>query len=242
MCVELSQQACDDPIIQSIMIGAPVSHSLSTRIFDVTIPFSADLPVWPGDPAIELRPLARTADGDPCNTTQIVCPTHCGTHVDPPFHFIHQSGRLDDIPIERWVGACQVVHIPDEVTRIEPEHLESAGIAAETTRLLFKTSNSRRWASIPLVFETDYVALTPAAARWIVERGLKLIGIDYFSFECFDDAENETHRTILGNDVIAIEALDLREIQPGFYQLVCLPLKIASGDGAPARVILISNE
>lgn len=211
------------------------------RIFDITIPFSAAVPVWPGDPAIELRPLARTANGDVCNTTQIVCPTHCGTHVDPPWHFIDNGAKLDEIPLDRWVGSCQVVQIPDSVTRIEPRDLESAGISESTTRVLLKTSNSRKWLSKPLVFETDYVALTPAAARWVVDRGLKLIGIDYFSFELYDDAENRTHRTLLGNDVIAIEALNLSEIEPGYYQLVCLPLKIAGGDGAPARVILISN-
>ena len=211
------------------------------QFYDITIPFSDALPVWPGDPAIEMRPLARTSAGDTCNTTQIVCPTHCGTHVDPPWHFINDGAKLDQIPLDRWIGTCQVAEIPDSVSRIEPADLEEAGINSQTTRLLLKTSNSNRWNTTPIRFETDYVALTPEAAKWVVQRGIKLLGIDYFSFELYDDSENVAHRTLLGNDVIAIEALDLRLIEPGFYQLVCLPLKIAGGDGAPARVILIAD-
>lgn len=211
-------------------------------IIDVTLPFSPDVPVWPGDPRIELRPLARIAEGAPCNTTQIVCPTHCGTHVDPPRHFVEHGQDLDQVPLERWIGPCQVVRIPDEVRRVEPEHLSAAGISPDTTRLLLKTGNSRRWDTWPHTFQTDYTALTPSAADWVVDRGIQLIGIDYFSFELYDDAENRTHRTILGAGIVAIEALDLRAVDPGFYDLICLPLRVAQGDGAPARVVLIQRD
>lgn len=212
------------------------------KIYDVTIPFSVEVPVWPGDPAIELRPLDRISAGASSNVTQIVCPTHCGTHVDPPLHFHDGAAALDAIPLERWVGPCQVVHLPDNVARIEPDHLEAAGIAPETTRLIFRTSNSAKWRERPLVFDTRYVALSPQAATWVVDHGIKLIGIDYLSIECWDDAENATHKTMLGNDVVAIEGLDLSEVPAGFYELVCLPLKIAGGDGAPARVILLGDD
>lgn len=214
----------------------------TTRIIDITVPFSADLPVWPGDPAIELRPIERIAAGASSNVTQIVCPTHCGTHVDPPWHFIDHGARLDDVPLERWVGPCQVVEFPPGSGVIDGGLLDAAGIAPETTRLLIKTSNSAKWSVSPLAFETDYVALDADGARWVVERGLQLIGIDYFSFETYADAENAVHRAILGAGIVAIEALDLRVVSPGFYDLVCLPLKIAGGDGAPARVILLDHD
>src|SRR4051794_6653015 len=156
------------------------------RIHDVTLPFSENLPVWPGDGPIELEPQMRVAKGDPCNATRISCPAHCGTHVDAPWHFADDGARLDQLPIERWVGDCQVVRIPDSVTRIEPQELDAAGVAPGTTRLLLKTSNSARWRPGKLEFETDYVALTPAGAKWVIERGIQLIGIDYFSFELWD--------------------------------------------------------
>ena len=208
-------------------------------IFDITIPFSADLPVWPGDPAIELRPLSRTARGDPGNTTQIICPTHSGTHVDPGWHFIDDGLRLDQIPIERWVGPCQVVEVPDSIATIEPADLEAAKIDPATTRVLFKTSNSNKWHTGSLELETDYVALSLKASSWLITHGIKLVGVDYLSFESFT-SDGAVHRMLLGNDVIAIEGLDLSEVEPGFCQLVCLPLKIKDGDGAPARVILMS--
>ena len=200
------------------------------EFIDVTVPFSADLPVWPGDPAIELRPLERIESGGSSNVSQIVCPTHCGTHVDPPRHFIDDGATMSDLPIERWVGPCQVIAIDPAVTRIEPHHLIAADFELGTERLLLKTGNSEKWNHQPHVFETDYAALTPDAARWVVEHGVKLVGIDYFSIELFD-SDGATHRSLLGNDVIVIEALDLRSVDPGEYLLLCMPLKVEQGDG-----------
>ncbi|MCC6790588.1 MAG: cyclase family protein [Thermomicrobiales bacterium] len=174
--------------------------------------------------------------------TRISIPSHCGTHVDPPRHYIDGGAAMDQIPLERWIGPCQVIEIERSVDRIEPAHLESAGIAEGTNRLLFKTRNSAHWSREPITFATDYVALSKAAARWIVQRGVALIGIDALSFEPFDDEEGAVHRIILGNGILAIEGLDLREVGPGHYDLICLPLKLEDGDGAPARVILLHDE
>ena len=208
------------------------------EIFDVTVPFSDDLPVWPGDPAIQARPLARIRDGSSCNVTQLVMPSHCGTHVDPPWHFIDDGAHLDELPLERWIGPCQVVQIPLDVRRIGPADLDQAGVSSNTSRLLLKTANADKWHPGKLAFDSDYVALTPEAARWVVERMIELVGIDYLSIELFDDEANETHRTLLGNNVLVIEGMDLRRVEPGDYTLICLPLKLRGGDGAPARVIL----
>ena len=214
----------------------------TTRIYDVTLPFSPELPVWPGDPPIEFTPVNRTAAGSTFNSSRIACPTNCGTHVDPPWHAAHDGATLSDIPIERWVGPCQVVRIEDSVDRIEPEHLDAAGIGSETlrSRLLLRTRNSAHWGIRPLTFATDYVALSLEAARWIVERGIQLIGVDALSFEPYD-SDDSIHRLILGSGLNAIEGLDLSEVSPGYYDLVCLPLKLEAGDGAPARVILLEH-
>jgi arylformamidase len=213
----------------------------SYELIDISVPLSPATPVWPGDPVVELRPLERIAEGDAANVTQMVCSTHCGTHVDPPLHFVAGATPVDRVPVDRWVGPCQVVHLPDGVVRIEPSHLDAAGIRPETTRLLLRTTNSAKWQAGSPTFDPDYAALTPAAARWVVERGIELVGIDYLSIECFDDSANETHRTLLGNDVVVIEGLRLDAVAPGAYFLLCLPLKIADGDGAPARVVLMAD-
>lgn len=214
----------------------------TTRIFDISLAVASDFPVWPGDAPIELTPLSRMASGDSCNVTRISMPTHCVTHVDPPLHYLADGAAIDQIPLERWVGPCQVVSIDPHVDRIEPEHLSAAGIDPSTTRLLLKTRNSRHWRGRPITFDTAYVALSRDAARWLIDAGLKLIGIDALSFEPFDDEEGVVHRLILGNDILAIEGLDLGKIEPGFYDLVCLPLKLRDGDGAPARVILLRDD
>lgn len=211
----------------------------SARIFDVTLPLSPDLPVWPGDPAIEVAPVTRIADGDEANVSRLSLSSHSGTHVDAPWHFIAGGAKLDAIAPERWIGPCRVVAIPGDVTRIEPAHLEAAEIPPGTERLLFKTANSARWVPGKLDFVEDYVAFSPAAARWVVAHGIRLVGIDYLSIEGTDDPTSETHRTLLGHDVLIIENLNLSGIVPGPYTLICLPLRLMAGDGAPARVLLV---
>lgn len=213
---------------------------VTTGMFDVTLPFSPEIPVWPGDLAIEVVPVDRTAEGAAFNTSRIVCPTHCGTHVDPPRHAVHDGDSLSDLPLERWIGPCQLIEFDDTIDLIEPEHLERAGIAPETSRLLFRTRNSAGWRRRPLSFDPNYVALSLAAARWIERHGIRLIGVDGLSFEPYE-SDDSVHRFVLGNGIVAIEGLNLSDVPPGFYDLICLPLKLVGGDGAPARVILLDN-
>jgi len=214
-------------------------HLRGTHIYDVTLPLTPDLPVWPGDDDVSVRPLSRIADGDATNVTSLAFTSHVGTHVDAPWHFVDDGAKLNDLPIDRWIGPCVVIQIPEDAKRIEPDHLEAAGIPDGTERLILRTTNSGYWVPGKLAFEEDYVAVSPTGARWIVNHGVRLVGIDYLSIEPFDDDRNETHRTLLGNDVLVIEGLNLAGIEPGPYHLICLPLRLAAGDGAPARVLLI---
>ncbi len=207
--------------------------------FDITLPISDDLCVWPGDPRVEVRPDGQTSAGDGANTSRISMGTHTGTHVDAPWHFEVHGKKLEEITPDRWCGKCYVAEIPAGVTRIEPHHLDTATIPPDTTKLLLKTANSRLWdRPRPWTFETSYVALSPDAATWVVERGMDLIGIDYLSIEAFEEPGNLTHHTLLSNEVLVLEGLDLRQVDPGSYLLTCLPIRIERGDGAPARAIL----
>jgi arylformamidase len=85
----------------------------------------------------------------------------------------------------------------------------------------------------------DYISLSKDAARWLVNKGIKLLGVDYLSVEPFDVAEPAVHRTLLEGGVIIVEGLNLSQVSEGRYQLICLPLKVRDGDGAPARVVLV---
>jgi arylformamidase len=211
------------------------------RLIDVTMPLSPALPVWPGDPAFEVGPVARIVAGDVCNVSRLTMSSHAGTHVDAPRHFSEARATIDEIPLSRLIGRCVVTRIADAVRRIEPDHLETANIPVGTTRLLLRTANAARWRMADGADVTAGVVLSPAAARWVVARGIALIGIDGLSIEAADDVANETHRTLLGAGVLIVEGLDLSAVEPGPYGLVCLPLRLAGGDGAPVRVVLVAD-
>lgn len=125
------------------------------------------------------------------------------------------------------------------VEAIGPAELDALDLAGGTERLLCRTDNSDRWAPAGAEFPDDYVAITPDGARWIAERGLRLVGVDFLSVERDGPPDFPVHRTLLGAGVIVVEGLDLSKVEPGPYTLVCAPLKVIGGDGAPARAFLI---
>ena len=187
------------------------------KIYDITVPISADLPVYPGDPEIQLERIMSLEQGDIANVTRLCCSTHIGTHIDPPSHFI--------------IGAVPAI----DAAVLNRCCLDGA------TRVLFKTRNSAFWpppTDAAKTFHEDFVYIAPDAARLMVERGVQLVGIDYLSVERFNFDEPTTHLVLLAANVVIVEGLALRDVPPGDYELICLPLKIKDGDGSPARVVL----
>jgi arylformamidase len=143
------------------------------------------------------------------------------------------------MPLDALIGPAVVVEIPPDAASITAEHLRGNELAG-AERILFKTRNSAFWGDDSAAFRTDFTFLETDAASALVDRGIKLVGIDYLSIEAFNSERHETHTTLLSNGVVIVEGLDLRNVIPGHYELICLPLKIATGtgDGAPARVVL----
>ena len=206
---------------------------MTAKIYDVTYPISARLPVWPGDPKASLEPT-RFVDGENVvNTTRLDFINHLGTHVDAPFHMLEAGAKLDQIPIERWIGPARVVSI--DAPTIGVEELEAVDLEA-VEKILFKTRNSGKLRYPE--FDPDFVAVEPAGARFLVDRGIRLVGVDYLSVEPYASKDFATHHTLLAAGVLIIEGLDLSRVPPGDYELLCLPLHLENGDGAPARVIL----
>lgn len=209
------------------------------RIYDVSVAISEQTPTYPGDPGIEISEWAAIRRGDAANVTLLHLGAHTATHVDAPAHFIEGASRAEALPLDVLVGPARVMEIPEEVRVIQASHLSTDELRG-ATRVLFKTRNSRFWANTANGFRTDYTYLAPDAARLLVGAGVRLVGIDYLSVEAFKAERFETHEVLLSSGVVIIEALDLREITAGPYELICLPLKITggTGDGAPARAIL----
>lgn len=210
------------------------------KFLDISLTVSPELPVWPGDPAIVLERYRWIARGNASNDTRLACSVHAGTHVDAPAHFFENGATVEQLPLDILIGPAFVAELP-EVDVITPEILNALAIPPDSTRILFKTKNSALWAQPDSRFNPQYVALSAEAARWIVRKGLRLVGIDYLSIQKFDDPEPFTHAILLDAGIVIVEGLNLQNVTPGPYQLICLPLKLSGSDGAPARVVLIAN-
>jgi arylformamidase len=205
------------------------------RFYDITVPISNRLPVYPGDLPVKVTPVQSFEAGDGVSVSHLSLTTHIGTHIDPPAHFLRGGRTIDQLSLPSLIGPCRVIETGD-VDVIDAAWLAKAPWEG-VSRLLFKTKNGRFWPADP-TFHREYVHLEVDAARLLVERGVCLVGIDYLSVEKFDFEEPVTHRTLLAGDVVIVEGLDLREVPAGDYDLFCLPLRIDGGDGAPARVVL----
>jgi len=207
------------------------------RVHDISVPLHEGLAVWPGDESVAITPTASIAAGDSVNMHRVALGTHTGTHLDAPRHFIDDGPTLQDIPLDVLIGPAQVVEWL-EGSAVGPAAFDA--LPPDTTRVLVKTYNSaRRWWEKP--FTEDYAHLTTDAAGALVERGIRLVGIDYLSVGEFGDSSPETHHALLGAEIPLLEGLNLSSVARGRYFLVCLPLRLASPDGAPARAVLLEE-
>lgn len=208
-------------------------------IYDISLGISSNLPVWPGDPRVQLDLVASMDRGDEVNVTRLTMSAHTGTHVDAPHHFLNDQRTVDGLTLDVLTGPCYVMQLPDDVDEISAEVLDRMPVASGTTRLLFGTRNSRLWFRGENEFQKDFVAVSADGAEWLVARGIRLVGVDYLSVAPFGDS-TPTHTILLQAGVVVVEGLNLSQTPRGFYDLYCLPLKLLGADGAPARAILIS--
>ena len=210
------------------------------KIFDISLTISPDLPVWPGDPSIELEQVESMDAGAHANVSRLSAGVHIGTHVDAPHHFMNDGRTIEQLPLEVLTGPCYVTQLPDGVESITADALNGMSLPADTKRILFGTSNSRLWSRGETEFQKDFVAVAEDGAGWLVEHGIQLVGVDYLSVAPYSDSV-PTHRILLEAGVVVIEGLDLSAVPRGFYDLYCLPLKLLGAEGAPARAILIQK-
>jgi arylformamidase len=204
------------------------------KLIDVTVRLDANLPNYPGNTPLALEAVKRLARGDSSNVSSVHMSVHAGTHVDAPYHMLDGGYAAEDLPLDLLCGRARVIEV---TTRrgITAEDLAGFDLT-EDVRLLIKTHNSRLWGSAE--FHADYIGVTEPAAKFVVDRGVKVLGVDYLSVEEFKKAGKPTHHALLGAGTIVIEGLNLRDVEPGIYEMFCLPLALVGADGAPARVVL----
>jgi len=203
------------------------------KLIDVTVPLDAHLASYPGNTPFTLEAIKRIARGDSSNVSSIHMSAHCGTHVDAPRHFFDNGGDADGLSLDMLIGRTRVIEITSRT--IAAEDLARLDLS-EDVRVLIKTSNSRLWGDPE--FHKEYVGVSESGAKHLVEHGLKVVGVDYLSVEQFRFPGAPAHHILLGGGVIVIEGLNLRDVEPGVYDMYCLPLRVVDSDGAPARVVL----
>lgn len=207
---------------------------------DITIPLTEDLPPWPGDWPFRREIASKIGEkGAECNLSRLSMAAHMGTHMDAPLHFVAGGASIDEIAPALLVGPAYVLDLSDKTAHITAEDLRGR-LPAGVLRLLVKTGNSALLGDG--VFHEDFIALTPPAAGFIAASGVRLLGFDYYSFAPYKKS-GESHRAFLGvPGTAALENADLSRAREGWYDLICLPLKISGGEGSPARALMRKRE
>jgi arylformamidase len=214
-----------------------------SNLIDITMLFSERLPVWPGDVPVQIRSTTNVS-----TVSELRMSSHIGTHLDASRHFLSHGRTVEQLPLETLIGPAWLAEVCN-VRPVTAVDLDGAGIPQGVERLLLKTMNSapKPWqpdftASDAELggdpFDKNFVALDPSAARWLLDRHIALVGIDGPSIEPYGTSEFPVHFLLLGADVIVVENLRLRDVAPGAYRLICLPLYYEGGDGAPVRAVL----
>jgi arylformamidase len=202
---------------------------------EVSVPLRSGIVHWPDNPPVRIERMLDMKRGDVANVSKMSLGSHTGSHMDAPVHFVRDGEGMDRMPLGATMGRARVIEIQDPVS-IKPDELGPHAIG-RGERVLFKTRNSvRRWWEDDFI--EDFVYVSQEAARHLADRGVRTVGIDYISVGGFYEDGSETHQALLGADIWIIEGLDLSGVDPGEHELICLPLKVNDGDGAPARALL----
>jgi arylformamidase len=204
------------------------------KLIDISVPLDDKLASYPGNTPFSIEPIKRIARGDSSNVSTLHMSAHSGTHVDAPRHFFDSAPGTEALSLEMLIGRTRVIEVATRKA-VTGEDLAAFDLS-EDVRLLLKTSNSRLWGSPE--FHSEFIGLTESAARHLVDHGVKLVGVDYLSVEVFHTPGAPAHHVLLGAGTVVIEGLNLRDVDPGVYDMFCLPLRVSGCDGAPARVVL----
>lgn len=213
-----------------------VSQHAAMTFRDISVPLRDGFPVWPGHAPVEMTVTRSHEAGDGVQLTHLSFGAHTSTHLDAPRHFIAGGGLVTGLDLKALIGPCTVVRVAGPGP-LDLDFFQALDLPDPIRRLILACDLHAGKLDESEFFE-DYVGITEAAAHWLVGRGLRLIGTDYLSIGPYHGGNPETHRALLGPEVIIVEGLDLRGVDPGAHTLVCLPIALPC-DGAPCRAVLL---
>lgn len=208
----------------------------ATGWIDVTVPLENDMVHWKGDPECKIFRVVKMEEGAPCNLTKLEMSAHTATHMDAMRHFVADGATMEEMPLEAVIGPCRVVQM-DVEDQIQPEDLAPLNLQ-KGERIIFKTSNTTKSWDMGPTFDENFVSISEAAGKVLAEAGVMTVGVDYLSIGGWEKDGVEVHQVMLGAGIWVIEGLWLKDIEPGDYDLICLPMKIKGADGAPCRALL----
>jgi arylformamidase len=208
------------------------NHNSQREIIDVSLPLQAAMAVWPGDTEFDYQLTWKKSAGASVNVGAVRLSTHCGTHVDAPFHFDEQGRKIDELSLEVFVGKAFVIHIPNR-PQISRKDLSRDWQAA--TRLLLRTD---AWPN-PQIFPKQIPVIDRDVPDWLGSHGIVLLGLDVPSVDELDSQDLPNHHALARNHIAILESLNLKNVEEGLYDLIAAPLKLVGADAAPVRAMLV---
>ena len=206
--------------------------SFVRKIIDISLPLNQETISYPGNPKVEIDPI-QTSGGS--YISKLSLGSHTGTHIDTPRHVFLAGKDVDDIGLSLFIGLCRVLDLTAANESISRADLEAKKIKPGE-RILLKTKNSINGYE---QFIDNYVYLAPAAAKYLAELEIMLLGFDYLSVKQRGNPDNTAHTALLSQNIPILEGINLAYVNEGEYFLVVLPLKLMELDGAPARAVLL---
>ncbi|NMC10464.1 MAG: cyclase family protein [Methanothrix sp.] len=215
--------------------------NINTVTYDISISLGC-IATYPGDRQFTQEWMARSEDGAGYSLSALSMSSHAGTHLDAPSHILKGGKALDVYPPDRFIVPAQVVFFEgkDEAGPIPVSALNDIKVNMGEA-LLFKTYNSSRRLLHSSSFSKDYVYLSKDTAQACVSMGVSLVGIDCLSVDRYGDDSAPVHRILLENDILILEGIDLANVFPGRYSLICLPIKVKDAEAAPVRAVLVNR-
>ena len=200
---------------------------------DISVTLRAGTPEWPGDTRFSCTWAWQISEGASVNVSCLKGSPHLGTHADAPLHVTNGAASIDTLPLEAFVGPCTVWDVRAHTNTV-PADDPSLRAPIAGGRLLLRTGRSITLGAFPEHWPT----LSVEATRFLLSRGLKLLGVDCPSVDAFDSKTLEVHHALFDGGAYILENLDLADIEAGDYELLAAPIKIGGADAAPVRAAL----